>query len=112
MGGADATAPRKAGESSAYDLSAESNYTGQVLKSTAAIKNWHEEIPTSIEGINDGAQRGSVNAGVGYVEVSGESVAIYRADGVKIASGAGRYEVPAGVYVVRTSGLTQKVIVR
>lgn len=77
--------------------------------------NLYEEdydIPTSADSILDGIDGGSVVAGVGFIEVSGHGVEIYSAEGSKVAEGEGRHDLGAGVYVVRVSGRTQKVIVR
>lgn len=77
--------------------------------------NLYEEdydIPTSADSILDGIDGGSVVAGVGFIDVSGHGVEIYSAEGSKVAEGEGRHDLGAGVYVVRVSGRTQKVIVR
>ena len=88
------------------------NLTGTVLKSEATV--WDvkgPEVWTGVEGI-DSELRASVKAGVGFVAVEGQGVEVYNAQGMMVAAGEGRHELPAGVYVVRVNGQTHKVIVR
>lgn len=69
------------------------------------------EVFTSVEGLEQ-VLSDSVITGEGYILVHGQGVEIFGADGVKIATGEGRHEVPAGVYVVRLNNRVEKVIVR
>lgn len=100
-----ASAPRRAAAEDASDESV-------VIKSDAKISEFTgNDIPTAVIGVED-AMRDSVVAGMGFIEAHGEGVEIYGADGIRIAAGEGRHEVPAGVYVVRLNGRAEKVIVR
>ena len=87
------------------------NLTGTVIKSQATTYSFEGEVATGVENI-EGVLNSSVKAGVGFIEVMGNDVEIYNAQGVKVAAGEGRHDVNAGVYVVRVSGQTHKVIVR
>ena len=89
-----------------------------VVKSEANVWNLDDaadrtdsETWTGVEGI-DSQIRANVKAGVGFIEVTGNGVEIFNAQGMKVAAGEGRHDVNAGVYVVRVSGQTHKVIVR
>ena len=88
-----------------------SNFKGEVLKSEAYTIQFDGEVATDVESI-EGVLNSSVKAGVGFIDVMGNDVEIYNAQGVKVAAGEGRHDVNAGVYVVRVSGQTHKVIVR
>lgn len=100
-----ASAPRRAAAEDASDENV-------VIKSDAMLREFAgSDIPTAVIGVED-AMRDSVVAGMGFIEAHGEGVEIYGADGIRIAAGEGRHEVPAGVYVVRLNGRAEKVIVR
>lgn len=68
------------------------------------------DITTSVDGIE--SVKNSVKTGVGFIEVSGNNVAVYSVAGTQMAVGAGRHSVESGVYLVRVDGRTHKVIVR
>lgn len=90
------------------------DYSSNVLKSEAnegALTAPAPDVITGLEDI-DAADYGKVYAGVGYIEVEGNNVEIYRADGAKVAVGEGRHEVSSGVYMVRLNGRVEKVYVR
>lgn len=100
--------PRRAAADSEVDGA---NLTGDVIKSEAfALDLSGDDIVTSVEGVAISAD--SVRAGVGYIEVRGAVGDIYGTDGIRVASGEGRFDLPAGVYVVRIGGVAEKVIVR
>lgn len=82
-----------------------------VLKSAPQQTRETEDIVTSADAIAADAAV-SVSAGVGYIEVCGASADIYAADGMKMASGEGRFSLSAGIYVVKTAVSVRKVIVR
>lgn len=108
-------APRRKAEgetvSSDFNSGNEQDTKTDVIKSDAASYTFGNDIVTSVEGI-EAVMRDLVVAGQGFIEVHGEGVEIYGADGICVATGEGRHEVGAGVYVVRLNGRAEKVIVR
>lgn len=108
----DNTTPASAPRRAAAEEDATASDENVVIKSDAMLREFAgNDIPTAVIGVED-AMRDSVVAGVGFIEAHGEGVEIYGADGIKVAAGEGRHEVPAGVYVVRLNGRAEKVIVR
>ena len=102
---AASSAPKRGIFRTAADLS------GDVVKSRASVLAFDGgEVWTGVEGID--ANSVSVNAGVGFIEVTGSDVEIFNAQGMKVAAGEGRHDLNSGVYVVRVSGQTHKVMVR
>ena len=108
----DTTTPASAPRRAAAEEDATASDENVVIKSDAMLREFAgSDIPTAVIGVED-AMRDSVVAGMGFIEAHGEGVEIYGADGIRIAAGEGRHEVPAGVYVVRLNGRAEKVIVR
>lgn len=88
--------------------------TGVVLKSQANVGAVNTEAVNIITGVDEVLNElpGYVKVGAGFIEVEGTGVQIINAAGVTVAEGEGHHDVTAGVYVVRYSGKTTKVVVR
>ncbi|MBD5302938.1 MAG: hypothetical protein HDS16_08105 [Bacteroides sp.] len=88
--------------------------TGVVLKSKANIGAVNTDAVNIITGVDEVLNElpGYVKVGAGFIEVEGTGVQIINAAGVTVAEGEGHHDVTAGVYVVRYSGKTTKVVVR
>lgn len=68
------------------------------------------DIQTSIEDVEmNGA---GIVAGAGFIDMMGNEGAVYSVDGRVLYQGAGRVELPAGIYVAATASETMKVIVK
>lgn len=91
------------------DMSTEGD--DQVLKSEAYVSEVNGEVATSVDGLTLRPEV-TVIAGIGFITVEGNDVEIFNAQGMKVAAGEGRHDLNAGVYVVRVSGQTHKVMVR
>lgn len=94
---------------------ANARYSGNVLKSTAAVlnpvKDANDSVITGVNSLN-AEQFGSVKVGEGFIEVEGIGVQVVNASGMLVGEGAGHHDVAPGVYVVRYNGKTKKVVVR
>ena len=94
-----------------------SNLTGSVVKSIATVWNLDDEadmdegVMTGVEGIGADSDA-SLKVGRGFIEVAGDNVEIYSASGMHIGTGAGRYDVAAGIYMVNLNGQIHKVLVK
>ena len=88
--------------------------TGVVLKSKANIGAVNTDAVRIMTGVDEVLNElpGYVKVGAGFIEVEGTGVQIINAAGVTVAEGEGHHDVTAGVYVVRYSGKTTKVVVR
>lgn len=88
--------------------------TGVVIKSQANIGEVNTDAVRILTGVDEVLNElpGYVKVGAGFIEVEGTGVQIINAAGVTVAEGEGHHDVTAGVYVVRYSGKTTKVVVR
>ena len=68
------------------------------------------DIQTSIENVEMNAA--GIVAGAGFIDMMGNEGAVYSVDGRVLYQGAGRVELPAGIYVAATASETMKVIVK
>ncbi len=69
-----------------------------------------DEIPTSVQEIE--AQGISIIVGEGFIDLRGNEAAVFSTDGRLLFQGNGLFATPAGIYLVKTSAETLKVIVK